>query len=74
MDFQATATTQALFDQVIKYLQLTEKFFFGLTQLQGRVHFQKSGRKKLHGLINSKTVECYTGSLDCKLTVAMHRL
>ena len=33
--FQATATTQVLFDQVIKYLGLTEKFFFGLTQLQG---------------------------------------
>lgn len=34
-NFQATATTQVLFDQVIKYLGLTETFFFGLTQLQG---------------------------------------
>lgn len=40
VDFQATATTQALFDQVVKYLELTEKFFFGLTQLQGRMHFK----------------------------------
>ena len=42
MDFQATATTQALFDQVIKYLGVTEKFFFGLTQLQGDNKFQNS--------------------------------
>ena len=40
MDFQANATTQALFDQVVKYLELTEKFFFGLTQLQGTIHFK----------------------------------
>ena len=40
VDFQATATTQALFDQVVKYLELTEKFFFGLTQLQGTMHFK----------------------------------
>ena len=45
VDFQATATTQTLFDQVIKYLELTEKFFFGLTQLQGRNAFKNTCRK-----------------------------
>ncbi|XP_078359591.1 tyrosine-protein phosphatase non-receptor type 13-like [Oculina patagonica] len=38
MMIEVTSTTQALFDQVIKYLGLTEKFFFGLTQLQDGEH------------------------------------
>ncbi|XP_068744131.1 tyrosine-protein phosphatase non-receptor type 13-like isoform X2 [Montipora capricornis] len=35
---ETTATTQVLFDQVIKYLGLTEKIFFGLTQEQDGEH------------------------------------
>ncbi|XP_022779941.1 tyrosine-protein phosphatase non-receptor type 13-like isoform X3 [Stylophora pistillata] len=38
MMIEVTSTTQDLFDQVIKYLGLTEKFFFGLTQQQGGEH------------------------------------
>ena len=63
VDFQATATTQTLFDQVIKYLGLTGKFLFGLTQLQGRIHFKTPVEKCS---INSK--------LDLRLTAAIHRL
>ena len=44
--FQVTSTTQDLFEQVIKYLGLTEKFFFGLTQLKGERKFQNVSIKR----------------------------
>lgn len=71
VDFQATATTRALFDQVVKYLELTEKFFFGLTQLQGRMHFKILVEKI--ALINSKTVECWLIGLQINSSNAQAR-
>lgn len=59
VDFQTTTTTQALFDQVIKYLGLTEKFFFGLTQLQGRNTFQNSYRKTQYKQQNCRVLADY---------------
>lgn len=54
--FQVTSTTQDLFEQVIKYLGLTEKFFFGLTQLKGERKFQNVSIKRQ--LFRGITVWC----------------